>query len=363
MCAGMCFDPSLAVPALISDIVERFQLALMLTIIAIRNVIEMSGSDIAFLPKSFMRGKSLIESIFSVSFWPALPPWFNADEQPVLFVIMSEMVVDWLKHAFIAKFNHVRASVYGRFADVLAKDVLTAGSISSSKRAKRRGASFVLQVLVRADNQNPVLLDQSPLVARRLGFASIPLACLVLRVSAQAIGMLALSPRDYSDDPPSNDWAWSALKWTGVIGGGIAGWACLVTIKIMLGLGLLSYSAVRRGGMEEREREDRVNDFGRAAVGESKEETVSNNLASRVWTEVKDDADYKAYNKLTAEYLAKGEELDAHPSPTQRSGVRQDEANGNTVPGGPGVGGGGGKKGKKWKLEEVERWTMVKRIW
>jgi hypothetical protein len=24
---------------------------------------------------------------------------------------------------------------------------------------------------------------------------------------------------------------------------------------------------------------------------------------------------------------------------------------------------GTGKKGKKWKLEEVERWTMVKRIW
>ena len=40
---------------------------MMLTIIAIRNVIEMSGSEIAFLPKSFMRGKSLIESIFSVS--------------------------------------------------------------------------------------------------------------------------------------------------------------------------------------------------------------------------------------------------------------------------------------------------------
>jgi len=52
---------------LTTDIVERFQLGLMLTIIAIRNVIEMSGSDIAFLPKSFRRGKSLIESIFSVS--------------------------------------------------------------------------------------------------------------------------------------------------------------------------------------------------------------------------------------------------------------------------------------------------------
>lgn len=52
---------------LTADIVERFQLSLMLCVIAIRNVIEMSGSDIAFLPKSFMRGKSLIDSIFSVS--------------------------------------------------------------------------------------------------------------------------------------------------------------------------------------------------------------------------------------------------------------------------------------------------------
>ena len=87
--------------------------------------------------------------------------------------------------------------------------------------------------------------------------------------------MLALSPRDYSDEPVAKDWAWTALKWTGIVGGGMAGWACLVIIKIMLGLGLLSYSAVRRGGMEEREREDRVNDFGRAPVGESKAETVS----------------------------------------------------------------------------------------
>lgn len=49
-----------------ADIVERFQLGLMLTVIALRNMIEMSGSDIAFLPKSFWRGKSLVESIFSV---------------------------------------------------------------------------------------------------------------------------------------------------------------------------------------------------------------------------------------------------------------------------------------------------------
>lgn len=51
---------------LTADIVERFQLGLMLVIIAVRNMIEMAGSDLAFLPKSFIRGKSLLERILSV---------------------------------------------------------------------------------------------------------------------------------------------------------------------------------------------------------------------------------------------------------------------------------------------------------
>ena len=54
----------------------------------------------------------------------------------MLFVIVSEMLVDWLKHAFITKFNHVRASVYERFTDVLAKDVLQVGSFASRPSMK-----------------------------------------------------------------------------------------------------------------------------------------------------------------------------------------------------------------------------------
>ncbi len=46
---------------------ERFQLGLMLSVIAVRNMVEMAGSDFAFLPKSFIRGKSLIDTIWSVS--------------------------------------------------------------------------------------------------------------------------------------------------------------------------------------------------------------------------------------------------------------------------------------------------------
>lgn len=48
----------------------------------------------------------------------------------------------------------------------------------------------------------------------------------------------------------------------------------LVALKVLLGLLLLSYSALRQAGMEEREAEDSVNDIGRTAVGETKEEKV-----------------------------------------------------------------------------------------
>lgn len=51
-------------------------------------------------------------------------------------------------------------------------------------------------------------------------------------------------------------------------------WYSLVALKILLGLSLLSFSALRQAGMDEREAEDVVNDFGRSAVGETKEETV-----------------------------------------------------------------------------------------
>ncbi|WWC87545.1 uncharacterized protein L201_002435 [Kwoniella dendrophila CBS 6074] len=328
-----------------ADIVERFQLSLMLFVIALRNMIEMAGSEIAFLPKSFIRGKNLVDSILS----------------PVLFVIISEMVVDWLKHAFITKFNHVRASVYERFTDVLAKDVLLAGS-SGNGRSRMRGRN------------HQVLLDQSPLVARRLGFASIPLACLVLRVSAQAIGMLSTSSHsgESINNLTAEDWAWTILKWTSWTGVGLCAWGCLVFLKIILGLALLSFSATRQEGMEAREAEDAVNDFGRSAVGESKEET--------------------AYNKQNARYLSHpNDDLPAYPSPGSfhtpftpfsmpkavlvNNAKRMNGGNdsdpekpdshfdGETKITGEDKKDKGGKKGKKWKLEEVERWTMVKRIW
>ena len=92
--------------------------------------------------------------------------------QPVLMVMLSEALVDWLKHAFITKFNHIRPSVYERYKDVLCRD------LASGSRLSARKHSYV---------------DQSPMVARRLGFASLPLAVLTILIGTQAVMLLASS--------------------------------------------------------------------------------------------------------------------------------------------------------------------------
>lgn len=78
--------------------------------------------------------------------------------------------------------------------------------------------------------QHPILLDQSPLVARRLGFASIPLACLVIRISVQAIGMLTASSHqnDSAQGLEASRIAWTVLKWSAGIGIGLSAWGWYV---------------------------------------------------------------------------------------------------------------------------------------
>jgi hypothetical protein len=77
------------------------------------------------------------------------------------------------------------------------------------------------------------------------------------------------------------------------------------------------------------------------------------------------------------EYMQHGEDVGEEPGegyPTPRAGndgtVGGERVDGDrsrsagTAGAGARAGAGAGaKKGKKWRLEEVERWTMVKRIW
>lgn len=109
-----------------ADVVERFQLWLMLTIIAFRNVIETGGFDLGLraasgtesaLPPPSKSSASILPKSFTV-----LPDWIGQVMGPFLLVLGSEMLVDWIKHAYITKFNNTKPAIYGRFLDILAKD-------------------------------------------------------------------------------------------------------------------------------------------------------------------------------------------------------------------------------------------------
>ncbi|KAJ9607238.1 hypothetical protein H2200_008310 [Cladophialophora chaetospira] len=171
-----------------ADIVERFQLWHMLVIIASRNIVETGGLSAGL--KAFTRASSTATSLpplitnSSIPITTALPPrsvssilpksftlvptavstitsYAPAVSQilgPFLAVLGSEMIVDWLKHAYISKFNNTRPAIYERFLDVLAKDYYT-----------------------------NAFGDQN--LTKRLGLPVIPLSCLLIRASVQTYKM------------------------------------------------------------------------------------------------------------------------------------------------------------------------------
>ncbi|RVX75627.1 hypothetical protein B0A52_00980 [Exophiala mesophila] len=173
-----------------ADVVERFQLWHMLVIIASRNIVETGGltswidafsiaspgassamrtnssspvsnavppvSASSIIPRSFTLVPTLVSSITSYA------PTINQVLGPFLIVLGSEMLVDWLKHAYINKFNNTRPAIYNRFLDVLAKDYYT-----------------------------NAFGDQN--LTKRLGLPVIPLSCLLIRASVQTYQMFVAS--------------------------------------------------------------------------------------------------------------------------------------------------------------------------
>ena len=116
--------------------------------------------------------------------------------QPVMTVLVSEQIVDWLKHAFITKFNHIRPSVYERYIDVLCLD-LANGSAVGRRGARKVSTPFTLQSPLTIICTKHYFLhvqhsyvDQSPLVARRLGFPALPLAVLATIIGSQSFGIV-----------------------------------------------------------------------------------------------------------------------------------------------------------------------------
>ncbi|KAF3908343.1 hypothetical protein AA313_de0208499 [Arthrobotrys entomopaga] len=263
-----------------ADIVERFQLWLMLIIIASRNLVEIgvdgllgvggfgltglvSAAGLGLPPTSSLPNTSTASStggmILPKSF-TILPKWTGQVMGPFLLVLGSEMFVDWLKHAYITKFNNIKPQIYSRYLDVLAKDYYT--------------HAFAEENLM-----------------RRLGLPVIPLACLFIRSSLQTYQMFISThfpspsfPVDtttYDPTSSSSPATTAALHefdsvlrraFSGAAGGGgvdilntiteyltiatifLGIWLVFLVFKFILGMSLLAVARRRYRRMKEREK-------------------------------------------------------------------------------------------------------------
>ncbi|KAI8346050.1 eukaryotic membrane protein family-domain-containing protein, partial [Mortierella sp. GBAus27b] len=194
---------------------------------------------------------------------------------PCLLVLGCETLVDWLKHAFITKFNQIRPSVYGRFVDILSRDLV----IGSPARL--------------AGRNNQMFVDQSPMVSRRIGLAALPLACLVICVTIQTLQMvLSIHPTELRPTVVvaetvaapavsfekgsvvlghmvmskahhmgiSRELGRRMMEYAVIALACLATYACLVALKLLIGINLLGYAHHRYLTMESREESERQTD-------------------------------------------------------------------------------------------------------
>uniref|UniRef100_A0A3Q3VUI1 Uncharacterized protein n=1 Tax=Mola mola TaxID=94237 RepID=A0A3Q3VUI1_MOLML len=117
-----------------SDIKERFTNYVLLLIVCLRNM-----EQFAWKPDHM---------------WVLFPD--------VLMVIISEIAVDAVKHAFITKFNDISADVYSEYRASLAFDLVSS-------------------------RQKNACTDYSDSVARRMGFIPLPVAVLLIRVLMNSV--------------------------------------------------------------------------------------------------------------------------------------------------------------------------------
>ncbi|CAH1964666.1 unnamed protein product [Acanthoscelides obtectus] len=117
-----------------SDVRERFHLFTLLSIVILQTMKEYSWK--------------------ADRFWVMLPD--------CIIVMVAELLIDWIKHAFITRFNELNIEVYKDYTRSLAYDV-----------AQTR--------------QKHAFSDHSDLVARRMGFIPLPLGVVMIRVLIHSI--------------------------------------------------------------------------------------------------------------------------------------------------------------------------------
>ncbi|KAL2354883.1 eukaryotic membrane protein family-domain-containing protein [Cryomyces antarcticus] len=264
-----------------ADVVERFQLWLMLMIIALRNIVEVGGlsinlggmaglssaasnlgDNITGLP---LRTASIIPKSFTI-----FPKWTGQVLGPFLLVLGSEMLVDWLKHAYITKFNNTKPAIYGRFLDILAKDYYS-NAFADQNLTKRLGLPVLpLSCLfIRASVQTyhmflathmplPVPSTATSLVVESASAVTSPATTAALahidQIFRRALGRSSFG----AGGAPSGSFDWWSLDdiiaFATMLVFFLIAYLVLLALKLVLGMCLLSFARSRYKGMKEREK-------------------------------------------------------------------------------------------------------------
>ncbi|KAJ2746992.1 hypothetical protein GGI20_000888 [Coemansia sp. BCRC 34301] len=114
-----------------ADVVERFQEIVFLFIIILRNLAELAGPGLSpstGAAASTAQAPVSFDSATPSAFGPLLPAWIsvpllNRILTPVLMVLGTEILIDWIKHAFITKLNWIRPEIYSHYIDILSCDL------------------------------------------------------------------------------------------------------------------------------------------------------------------------------------------------------------------------------------------------
>jgi hypothetical protein len=141
-----------------SDITERFQITLYLSVIVFVALVQAGDEWLEIMPSQLYI---------------------------MMLMYIGECLCDWIKHAFISKFNHIDASVYEDFSRVLRKDIL------SYQKDKEKG------------------VDRTYAITRRVGLSQVPLACVTIRY----LNLAWTSPQfQYAFSQWSSSMKWSVIS-------------------------------------------------------------------------------------------------------------------------------------------------------
>lgn len=162
----------------IADLVERSQLILLLIIIAIRNLVAKSKSQSNLVPNSWA-----LNATSSVIIGALCGPMFT--------VLGSELVVDWIKHAYVTKFNRIRPEIYHKFLYIMCED----HSVSLQKFRERLGLpipAYVILFIVMVKPTLSQVMDKSSITSIAQNFLVMLLGFICLMIFKIVLHIIVL---------------------------------------------------------------------------------------------------------------------------------------------------------------------------